>query len=163
MASRAIDLLITYRVIKLLVTPWEKQEAYAFGIIDNRGKVLRKSKTLKTSKERKSYTILHRFVFNLKRILQRVGLKSKLAAFGGAMALLIREDKSYVKHQMVLESAVIKWLKEMGEYERVLLEEREEKPIIEGVKPMCTAFGIDIYELNGELYPEEEYGRLQKV
>ena len=82
---------------------------------------------------------------------------------GVAMALLIREDKSYVKQQMVLESAVIKWLKEMGEYERVLLEEREEKPIIEGVKPMCTAFGIDIYELNGELYPEEEYGRLQKV
>ena len=39
MANRAIDFLITYRVIKLLVTPFNKQEAYAFGIIDDKGKV----------------------------------------------------------------------------------------------------------------------------
>ena len=42
--GRAIDLLITYRVIKLLVTPWEKHEAFKLGIIDKMGKVLRKSK-----------------------------------------------------------------------------------------------------------------------
>ena len=70
MASRGIDFLITYRVVKLLVTPFEKQEAYKFGIIDDKGKVLKKYKSLKTEKERKSYTLLHRFVFNLKRILQ---------------------------------------------------------------------------------------------
>ena len=40
MASRGIDFLITYRVTKLLVTPFEKQEAYKFGIIDDKGKVL---------------------------------------------------------------------------------------------------------------------------
>ena len=34
MASRAVDMLITYRVVKLLVTPWEKQEAFKQGIID---------------------------------------------------------------------------------------------------------------------------------
>jgi len=66
MASRAVDLLITYRIVKLLVTPFEKQEAFKFGIIDKDGKVLKKSKTLKTEKERKAYTILHRFVFNLR-------------------------------------------------------------------------------------------------
>ena len=43
MANRAIDLIITYRVIKLLVTPFEKQEAFKFGIIDKDGKVLRKN------------------------------------------------------------------------------------------------------------------------
>jgi len=84
MASRGIDFLITYRVTKLLVTPFEKQEAFKFGIIDEKGKVLKKYKSLKTEKERKSYTLLHRFVFNLKRILQRVGLGSKLASFGVA-------------------------------------------------------------------------------
>ena len=32
--GRAIELFVTYRFIKLLVTPFEKQEAYKLGIID---------------------------------------------------------------------------------------------------------------------------------
>ena len=56
MANRAVDLVITYRVIKLLVTPFEKQEAFKFGIIDKDGKVLRKYRTLKTNKRK---TILY--------------------------------------------------------------------------------------------------------
>ena len=87
MASRGIDFLITYRVVKLLVTPFEKQEAYKFGIIDNKGKVLKKYKSLKIRERRKSYTLLHRFVFNLKRILQKVGLGSKLGTFAVALDL----------------------------------------------------------------------------
>ena len=50
--SRAIDLLITYRVIKMLVTPFDNTDAYKLGIIDKNGKVLRKAKTLKTPKEK---------------------------------------------------------------------------------------------------------------
>jgi len=38
--SRAIDFLITYRVIKLLVTPFNKTKAYERGIIDADGKNL---------------------------------------------------------------------------------------------------------------------------
>ena len=57
--GRAIDLLITYRVIKMLVTPWTQHDAYKYGIIDDNGKVLRKMKTIKSGKERDSYTILH--------------------------------------------------------------------------------------------------------
>ena len=45
--SRAIDLIITYRVVKLLVTPFEKFKAFELGIIDDEGKVLRKFKTIK--------------------------------------------------------------------------------------------------------------------
>ena len=36
--GRAIDLFVTYRFIKLLVTPFEKTEAYKLGIIDKDGK-----------------------------------------------------------------------------------------------------------------------------
>ena len=32
--GRAVDLFVTYRFLKLLVTPWNKQEAYKQGIID---------------------------------------------------------------------------------------------------------------------------------
>ena len=92
--GRAIDLLITYRVIKMLVTPWKQHDAYKLGIIDDNGKVLRKAKTLRSAKEKDSYTILHRFVFNLKRLLGLLpGGKSKFASYATALALLLRENK----------------------------------------------------------------------
>ena len=92
--GRAIDLLITYRIVKLLVTPWKEQAAYKYGIIDDNGKVLRKTKTLVTAKEKDSYTILHRFVFNLKRLLGLLpGGKSKFASYATALALLLKENK----------------------------------------------------------------------
>ena len=46
--SRAVDLFVTYRFLKLLVTPWEKQEAFKLGIIDKKGKNLIKSRDLTT-------------------------------------------------------------------------------------------------------------------
>ena len=92
--GRAIDLLITYRIIKLLVTPFEKQEAYKYGIIDKDGKVLRKTKDLKTAKEKDSYTVLHKFVFNLKRLINIIpGGKSKLGTYAAALGLLLKEQK----------------------------------------------------------------------
>ena len=48
MASRIIDLLITYRVVKLISTDFKNQEAFKFGIIDEKGKVLKKANQLKT-------------------------------------------------------------------------------------------------------------------
>ena len=109
--SRAIDFIITYRVVKLLVTPFEKQPAFKAGIIDKDGKVLRKYKTIKGG-ERKHYTMLHRFVFNLKRILKKVGLGSRLGGFAVALALLIKEDKSMAVNKDLIESAVVTYLKE---------------------------------------------------
>ena len=109
--GRAIDLLITYRVIKLLVTSWEKQAAFKLGIIDEKGKVLRKSRTLKTRDEKNSYTILHRFIFNLKRLLQKVGLGSRIASFGVALALLIREGKFNDESKYLLENELLEYLK----------------------------------------------------
>ena len=93
MASRAVDMLITYRVVKLLITPWEKQEAFARGIIDKKGKVLRPNKTLRDTKDKKAYTYLHRFVFNMKRLFAKVGLGSRFGSFFGAMTMILKEDK----------------------------------------------------------------------
>ena len=47
MATRAIDLLIAYRVVKMLVTPFNKQPAFKLGIIDEKGKVLKKFLSLR--------------------------------------------------------------------------------------------------------------------
>lgn len=109
--GRAIDLLITYRVIKLLVTPWEKHDAYKLGIIDDKGKVIRKARTLKTSEEKKSYTLLHRFVFNLKRLIGMVpGGKSKLGSYAAALGLLLKEEKEI--NAIELEKDLYKHLRE---------------------------------------------------
>jgi len=156
MASRLVDTLITYRVIKLLVTPFERQEAFKQGIIDKDGNVLKKNKELKTDNEKKAYTYLHRFVFNLKRILKKVGLGSKLGSFAVALALLLKEKKEYEPHKTLIESAVITYLKETNQYEQLLTEQGEVKPIYE-TEPLMTCFGIDVYEKDGQLYSEDEY------
>jgi hypothetical protein len=156
MASRLVDTLITYRVIKLLVTPFERQEAFKQGIIDKDGNVLKKNKELKTDNEKKAYTYLHRFVFNLKRILKKVGLGSKLGSFAVALALLLREKKEYEPHKTLIESAVITYLKETNQYEQLLTEQGEVKPVYE-TEPLMTCFGIDVYEKEGQLYSEDEY------
>ena len=154
--SRAIDLIITYRVVKMLVTPFEKFKAFELGIIDADGKVLKKFKQVKGS-EKKHYTMLHRFVFNLKRILKKVGLGSRLGSFGVALALLIKEDKSYLQHKDAIESAVITYLKEENLY-NMLLNEIREIPEIPG-EPYMTCFGVDVYDRDGELVAEDEYAK----
>ena len=159
MANRAVDLVITYRVVKLLATPFEKQEAFKYGIIDKDGKVLRKFRTLKTTAEKKAYTMLHRFVFNLKRILQKAGLGGKLGTFAVALGLLIREDKNYLPYKNLIESAVITYLKETNQYEQLLTEQGEViTPDIEQ-DVFCNCFGIDVYEVEDKLVSEGEYAK----
>ena len=154
--SRAIDLIITYRVVKMLVTPFEKFEAFKRGIIDADGKVLKKFKEVKGT-DRRHYTMLHRFVFNLKRILKKVGLGSRLGSFAVALALLIKEDKDYLNYKDAIESAVITYLKEENLYNMLLNEVREIPEINE--EPYMTCFGIDVFEKNDELISEYEYAQ----
>tara|TARA_Y100001972_G_scaffold4069_1_gene4545 strand:+ start:71 stop:556 length:486 start_codon:yes stop_codon:yes gene_type:complete len=159
MANRAIDLVITYRVIKLLVTPFNRQEAYKYGIIDDKGKVLRKFRTLQKPEEKKAYTLLHRFVFNLKRILQKVGLGGRLGSFAVALGLLIKEDKKYEPYKQIIESAVITYLKQTDQYNNLLNEEGEVPTFEPEQDVFCNCFGIDVYELEDRLVSEKEYAK----
>ena len=159
MANRAVDLVITYRVIKLLVTPFNKQEAFKYGIIDKDGKVLRKYSTLKTTAEKKSYTILHRFVFNLKRVLAKAGLGGRLGTFAVALATLLREDKRYMEHKSLIESAVITYLKDTNQYDLLLKEEGDVMTIEPEQDIFCNCFGIDVYEIEDKLISEKEYAK----
>ena len=159
MANRAVDLVITYRVVKLLATPFERQEAFKYGIIDKEGKVLRKFRTLKTTAEKKAYTMLHRFVFNLKRILQKAGLGGRLGTFAVALGLLIREDKNYRPYKNLIESAVITYLKDTNQYDLLLKEEGDVMTIEPEQDIFCNCFGIDVYEIEDKLISEKEYAK----
>jgi len=154
MANRVVDLLITYRIVKLMATDFKNQEAFKYGIIDANGKQLRKNRDLNTEAEKDSYTVLHRFVFNLKRILAKFGLKSSLSNFGVALAFILKENQELIKHKSLLESAVITYLKETNQYNDMIKEVSIIKESVE--KPFMTCFGIDVYEKNGELVSEYE-------
>jgi hypothetical protein len=154
MANRLVDLLITYRIVKLMSTDFKDQEAFKFGIIDKDGKVLRKSSKLNTEAERDSYTVLHRFVFNLKRILAKFGLKSSISNFATALALILKENQELIKYKSLIESSIITYLKETNQYEEMFSTVSNIKESLD--KPYMTCFGIDVYERNGELISEYE-------
>ena len=76
--GRAVDLFVTYRFLKLLTTPFNKQEAYKLGVIDKDGNRILQDKSTKPAVElsstalKNSYTILHKLVFNIKKIFQKI-------------------------------------------------------------------------------------------
>ena len=118
--GRAIDLFVTYRFIKLLVTPFEKTEAFKLGIIDEKGKRAlepgtNKPTTLRTTEERNAYTVLHKLVFNIKKIFNKVpGLRTKLGTYAAALFLLKDTFKESVDDPDVFEKEFMKYLKEQG-------------------------------------------------
>jgi hypothetical protein len=83
----------------------------------------------------------------------------RLGSFAVALALLLRENKEYEQHKVLIESSIISYLKETNQYDNLLNEQGEVKPIYEQ-EPFMTCFGIDVYEKDGELYSEDEYEKL---
>ena len=123
--GRAIDLFVTYRFIKLLVTPFEKTDAYKLGIIDENGnrvmpppvRGVRQTVPAKltTTEEKNAYTILHKLVFNIKKIFSKVpGLRTKLGTYAAALFLLKDTFKESVDDPDVFEKEFMKYLKEQG-------------------------------------------------
>jgi hypothetical protein len=87
--SRAADTYYTYKFIRLLTTDWEDLEAYEYGIVDENGKVLRKSRELSGRDEKSAYTLFHRLVFSIKRLLEKFpGGKTVVGRYAAALFLI---------------------------------------------------------------------------
>ena len=149
MESPAIDAFITFRFLKLLVTPFNKTEAFKFGIIDERGKVLRKYKTLAKIEERNAYTILHRLVFNIKKLLEKLpGGKSRLASYAAALFLIKEHVREYQDSDgILLEKEFYKYLKDNDLIEEEDGEIREEitfaDKLLKGTYKLVQDVGVD--------------------
>jgi hypothetical protein len=73
----------------MLVTPFDKTQAFKHGIIDAKGKELKTMSQLNTADERDSYTLLHRLVYRIKRIIEKVPVENKkIASYAAALALI---------------------------------------------------------------------------
>ena len=117
--GRAIDLFVTYRFLKILTTPFEKMEAYKLGIIDEKGNRIKKPKSTKpavelaTTELKNAYTILHKLVFNIKKIFSKIpGLRTKVGTYAAALYLLKDTFKESVDDPDVFEKEFVKFLKE---------------------------------------------------
>ena len=106
----AIDLFVAYRFLRILTTPWEDQPAYKLGIIDKDGKLLRKAASLRTIDEKQAFTLLHRLVFNLKRILSKIpGVRTKIGTYATALFLLKQHFGGQVEDEDMIEKAFKTW------------------------------------------------------
>ena len=172
--GRAVDLFVTYRFLKLLVTPWNKQEAYKQGIIDAKGKALKKARDLGTEAERESFTLLHRLVFNCKRIMQKIPLvRTQLGTY--ATALFLLKEKYNIENlpegeinQFLMENKLVSFdnkiseevvgfgnMLPMGEYtlkDQVTADDDEidAQPgdivsALEDIPPSDTILGVDVF------------------
>jgi len=117
--GRAIDLFVTYRFLRLLTTPFEDTQAFKLGIIDAKGNRIMQKRIKKpvvelvTSEQKNSYTILHKLVFNIKKIFAKVpGLRTKVGTYAAALFLLKDTFKESVDDPDMFEKEFVKYLKE---------------------------------------------------
>ena len=140
--SRVIDAVIAYRVLKLLVTPFNRTKASELGIIDEKGKVLKKSRDIKNAEERNAYTLLIRFVFNLKKLLAKIGIRGPLGSAAAAAFAFFKEEYG---NNVEVEKVIYNHLKEQGfEFQ---IDENYGEPLNEGTYKVKH----NIYNSEGEV------------
>lgn len=107
--SSLADNMVMMRILKMLVTPFEKSDAFKLGIIDKDGN---KIKSPSTSDEKDAYNYLTKFVFNLKKLFaKRMGKDDNKLSH---MMFLVKEsnilneddecllDEAYIESLMIL-------------------------------------------------------------
>ena len=91
------NIYFVYQFLKKLVTPFEKTEAFKLGIIDKKGKILKRRRDLETSDEKSAYNLSDTLVWNLKKILGKVpGGSSKIASYAAALWLIKEQDNGKI-------------------------------------------------------------------
>ena len=93
-ASRGADLYFVFRFLRLLTMDYKKTDAYKYKIIDAKGKPLRKSSELETTDEKASYTMLHRMVFKIRRLIEKVPIVGKSILLNYAAALFLLKEQN---------------------------------------------------------------------
>jgi hypothetical protein len=122
--SRIVDNLIAYKVLKMLVTNFTDTEAFKLGIIDAKGKNLRKANTLTTAEEKDAYTFLNRLVFNMKKIINKLpGGESKTKSLVAALWLVKETYESGSRSTAMMQEKFDKLIEMMDN--RVSLVEEE--------------------------------------
>ena len=160
-----VDLIITYKFIRLLTTKWNKTDAYKEGVIDAKGKLLIKGKD-QTANQKKTYTVWHKLIFNIKRLLEKIPFGKGMIKSYAAALFLLREETG------MAEDDILKVLEDLG-YDTSLDLNEEIKEInigqhilnhnilentkgtivnLDSIEPVSYFAGVPIYKTRENIY-----------
>ena len=149
----AVNLYFIYKFLRILTTPWENTDAFKLGIIDKNGGILRKKRTLLKIEEKEAYTMMHRLVWKLKRLMEKIPFgKSRLASYAAAL-WLIKEEKSSFSTDEELQESFLSFLESNWKNDAVFLKEKYEGDM--GKKTYSMLREYKAYPGKGWLDPEE--------
>lgn len=106
--SKLVDNLIALRMLRLFTMKYEDTEAYRLGIINEKGEQLISMRKFVRNEQESAYTLLHRLVFRLRGLLEKVPfVKSRLANYAAALLLvrekLVKEEEFFETDSVLLE------------------------------------------------------------
>ena len=140
----ALNVFFIYKFLRILTTPWENTDAFKLGIIDGKGKILKKKSKLKTIKEKDSYTMMHRLVWKLKRLMEKVPFgKTRLASYAAAL-WLIKEEKNFTGTNEELQESFLSFLETDWKNNALILKEKYEGDMDKKTFSNLRKEGIDI-------------------
>ena len=94
-AIKVVDLASIMRIITLITIPFKHWTAFKTGVIDKDGKTLKKRRDRKTREEKDSFTMFHRFVRNIKRIIGFIPFGKTIIGSLAASLFLLREYQEH--------------------------------------------------------------------
>jgi len=169
-----IDVVIAYRFVTILSTPWTSMEAFKYGIINKNGKILKKRSELTTAQEKAAYPdVFFTLCWNIKRILEKVGFKSQLTNFAAALWLL--KEKYGETDPMKFERLLNDIFNERGISLKPIIAEHKNNNLIEpgvyrlynklyrvkeSVKPVGDVFGIPVFKFGNKVFILDELKRV---
>jgi hypothetical protein len=120
--SQLVDNLIAFKILSMLVTPFEDQKAYKLALIDKNGNPIKKLKDM-TWTEKDNYTMLHRLVFRLRKIMNKIPIVNTRLGNLAAAYWLVKECHENTRPSINLEEQYLDLLKKMQKEDIVLVEE----------------------------------------
>lgn len=154
--SRIVDNLIAYRILKMLVTNFEDTEAFKLGIIDAKGKNIRKTSTLQTTQEREAYTYLNRLVFNVKKIINRLpGGESKMKSLVAALWLVKEHYQSGNRSTAMLQEKFDNIMKMLDNRVSLVEEEILVKKFLDEDGAVANVTGAAVSTNEPKIYPKD--------
>lgn len=90
------NIYFVYQFLKKLVTPFNKTKAFELGIVDEKGKILKRRRDLETSEEKDAYNLSDTLIWNIKKLMGKIpGGKSRLASYAAALWLIKEQQDGY--------------------------------------------------------------------
>lgn len=117
---QGIDTVMAYKFLRKLTTPFNKTDAFKLGLIDKNGIKVRSPET---AKERDAWTYHDRIVFNLKKLLNRLGGESRIKNYASALLLLKEGEHLVFWPQYKLQQNLLQEISNMSKQDMDLFDE----------------------------------------